>query len=135
LNVSEWASLVNAVTVVILVIINAYYLKIAKAQVEAANAQARESQRPAGAATENLKLSQAQVQQQAAHELTTVLSLLHGVIADVAFWTPIVKERWNTAPATVRLVPDDSPGRLSCWPGLNGASRQSSCRPHYARSR
>jgi hypothetical protein len=43
LNVSEWALVLNAVTVMILVIINAYYLKIAKAQAEAANAQAKES--------------------------------------------------------------------------------------------
>ena len=63
LDVSEWAAIVNASTVVILVLINAYYLKIAKRQAEAAMVQAKESQRQADAAMENLRLSKAQAQQ------------------------------------------------------------------------
>jgi hypothetical protein len=109
LDVSEWAAIVNAATIVILVLINAYYLKIAKRQAEAAIVQAKESQRQADAAMENLRLAKAQAEQRTAQELTIVVSMLRGVAADVEFWKPIVKDQWNTAPSTVRLVPDDWP--------------------------
>jgi hypothetical protein len=109
LNIPEWIAIVNALTVVILVFINAYYLKIAKHQAEAANAQAKESQRQADAAMENLRLAKAQAEQQASQELTTVIAILRGIILDVTFWLNIVKENWSTAPSTVRLVPDDWP--------------------------
>ena len=78
LDIAEWAAIVNAGTVVILVFINAYYLKIAKRQTEAAMAQAKESQRQADAAMENLKLAKAQAQQQAVQELTIIISMLRG---------------------------------------------------------
>src|ERR1700686_3595488 len=97
LDITELAAIVNAGTVVILVFINAYYLKIAKRQTEAAIAQAKESQRQADAAMETLKLSKAQAQQQAVQELTIVISMLRGVAADVELWKPIVKDHWNTA--------------------------------------
>jgi len=109
LNIAELAAIVNAATVVVLIFINAYYLKIARRQTEAAVAQAKESQRQADAAMENLKLAKAQAQQQAVQELTIVIAMLRGIAADVEFWKPIVKEHWNTAPSTVRLVPDDWP--------------------------
>jgi len=109
LDVSGWAAIVNAFTVVVLVLINAYYLKIAKRQAEAASAQAKESQRQADAAMEHLNLSKAQAQQRAIQELTVVISMLRGIAADVEFWKTIVKEHWNTAPSTVRLIPDDWP--------------------------
>ncbi len=108
-DITELAAIVNAGTVIILVFINAYYLKIAKRQTEAAIAQAKESQRQADAAMGNLTLSKAQAQQQAVQELTIVISMLRGIAADVEFWKPIVKEHWNTAPSTVRLVPEDWP--------------------------
>jgi len=107
LDVSEWAAIVNASTVVILVLINAYYLKIAKRQAEAAMVQAKESQRQADAAMENLRLSKAQAQQRTTQELTIVVSMLRGIAEDVEFWKPIVKEHWNTAPSTVQLAPSD----------------------------
>jgi hypothetical protein len=109
LSISEWAAVVNAATVVILVFINIYYLKIAKHQAEAAHAQAKESQRQADVAMENLKLAKVQAEQQASQELTTAIAILRGIVVDVAFWLPIVKENWKTAPSTVRLVPDDWP--------------------------
>jgi hypothetical protein len=119
LDVTEWASIVNAATVIILVVINAYYLKIAKRQTEAAIAQAKESQRQADAAMETLRLSKAQAHQQAEQELTIVVSMLRGIAADVEFWKRVVKERWEAVPPTVHLIPDDWPlavyhaGRLS----------------------
>jgi hypothetical protein len=58
---------------------------------------------------ENLKLAKAQADQQAAQELTTTIALLRGIVLDVAFWLPIVKEQGKTAPSTVRLVPDGWP--------------------------
>jgi hypothetical protein len=106
LNISEWAAIVNAVTVVILVFINIDYLRIAKHQAEATHAQAKESQRQADVAMENLKLAEAQAEQLAAQELTTV-AILRGIVVDVTFWLPIVKENWKTAPSSVRLVPGD----------------------------
>jgi hypothetical protein len=109
LDITELAAIVNACTVVILVFVNAYYLKIAKRQTEAAMAQAKESQRQADAAMENLKLAKAQAQRQAVQELTIVIAMLRGVAADVEFWKAIVKEHWNTAPSTVHLVPEDWP--------------------------
>jgi len=109
LSITEWTSIVSALTVVVLVFINAYYLKIAKRQAEAANAQARESQRQADAAMESLRLLKAQTQQHTAQELTRVMAILRGMSADVAMWKPIVKERWGNAPSTIHLVPDDWP--------------------------
>lgn len=109
LNISEWAAIVNAVTVVILVFVNIYYLKIAKHQAEAARIQAIESQRQADVAMKNLKLATTQAEQQAAQELTTVIAILRGIGVDVAFWLPIVKDNWKTAPSTVQLVPHDWP--------------------------
>ena len=70
LDITELFAIVNAGTVVILVFITIYYLKIAKRQTEAAIAQAKESQRQADVAMENLRLSRAQAQQQAVQELT-----------------------------------------------------------------
>jgi hypothetical protein len=78
LDITELAAIVNAGTVVILVFVNAYYLKIAKRQTEAAMAQAKESQRQADAAMENLKLAKAQAQKQAVQELTIVIAMLRG---------------------------------------------------------
>jgi hypothetical protein len=109
LQISDWAALVNAVTVVILVVVNIRYLKIASEQTTAANVQARESQRQADVAAENLKLAQTQADRQGAQELTTTIALLRGIVLDVAFWLPIAKDRGKTAPATVRLVPDGWP--------------------------
>jgi hypothetical protein len=109
LNISEWAAIVNAVTIVILVFVNMYYLIIARDQVEAARAQAKESQRQADVAMENLKLAKAQAEQRAAQELTTTIAILRGIVVDVAFWLPIVKENGKTAPSSIRLVPDDWP--------------------------
>ncbi|HEY4050051.1 MAG TPA: hypothetical protein VGM27_24580 [Acidobacteriaceae bacterium] len=109
LNISDWVAIVNAVTVLILVFVNIYYLKIARDQAEAARAQAKESQRQADVAMENLKLAKAQAEQQAAQELTTTIAILRGLVVDVSFWLPIVKEKGKTAPSTVRLVPDDWP--------------------------
>ena len=109
LHISEWAAIVNAVTVVILALVNICYLKIARDQTRAASIQARESQRQADVAMENLKLAKAQAHQQAAQELTTAIALLRGIILDVALWLPIVKEQGKTAPSTVRLVPDGWP--------------------------
>ncbi|GEM_PF-4136421 len=85
------------------------YLKIASDQTKAASIQALESQRQADVAMENLKLAKAQADQQATQELTTTIALLRGIILDVAFWLPIVKEQGKTAPSTVRLVPDGWP--------------------------
>jgi hypothetical protein len=96
-------------TVVVLVFINVRYLRIAKLQAEAANAQARESQRQADAAMESLKLLKAEAQQRTAQELSRVIAILRGMSADVALWKPIVKERWGTAPSTIHLIPDDWP--------------------------
>jgi hypothetical protein len=109
LHVSEWTAIVNAVTVVILAFINIYYLKIARHQSKAANIQARESQRQADVAMENLKLAKAQAEQQAAQELTTTIAILRGIAVDVAFWLPILRDRGKTAPSTVRLVLHDWP--------------------------
>ncbi len=67
-------------------------LKIARDQAEAASAQAKERQRQADLAMENLKLAKAQAEQQAAQELTTTIAILRGIVVDVAFWLPIVKE-------------------------------------------
>ena len=104
LDITELTAIVNAGTVVILVFINIYYL-IAKRHTEAAIAQAKERQRQADVAMENLRLSKAQAQQQAVQELTIVISMLHGVAADVEFWKPIVKVHWNTAPRQFDLSP------------------------------
>jgi len=91
-DITELFAIVNAGTVVILVFITIYYLKIAKRQTEAAIAQAKESQRQADVAMENLRLSRAQAQQQAVQELTIVIFMLHhGVAADVEFWKPTLK--------------------------------------------
>ena len=68
-HISEWAAIVNAATVVILALVNICYLKIARDQTKAASIQARESQRQADVAMENLKLAKAQAAQQAAQEL------------------------------------------------------------------
>jgi hypothetical protein len=88
LHISDWAAIVNAATVVILAVVNICYLKIASDQTKAAVIQARESQRQADAAMENLKLAKAQADQQAAQELTTTIALLRGIVLDVAFWLP-----------------------------------------------
>lgn len=118
-GVTEWASIVNAATVVVLVVINAYYLRIAKRQTEAAIAQAKESQRQADAAMETLRLSKAQAQQQAVQELSIVVSMLRAIDADVEFWKRVAKEHWDVVPSTVHLIPDDWPlavyhaGRIS----------------------
>ena len=47
-----------------------------------------------------------------------MVSMLRGVAADAEFWKPIVKEPWNTAPSTVRLIPDDWL-LLFIMPGVN----------------
>jgi len=109
LSITDWTSIVSALTVVVLVFVNAYYLKIANRQAEAANAQARESQRQADAAMESLTLLKADAQQHTAQELTRVIAILRGMSADVALWKPIVKDRWGTAPSTIHLIPDDWP--------------------------
>lgn len=109
LHLADWAAIVNAATVVILAVVNICYRKIASDQTKAANIQARESQRQADVAMENLKLAKAQADQQAAQELTTTIALLRGIILDVTFWLPIVKDQGKTAPSTVRLVPDGWP--------------------------
>jgi hypothetical protein len=55
LNPPTYQLLALAVTVVILVFANIYYLKTARDQAEAASPQAKESQRQADVAMENLK--------------------------------------------------------------------------------
>ena len=110
LPLSDWAAiatLVNGVTVVILVVINILYLRSANRQALAASAQARESQRQADAASESLKLLQSQLSEQNHRELVQAMSVLNEVKLSVMFWTDITDNKWGTAPDEVHLLPDD----------------------------
>lgn len=119
LSLADWATIVNAAALVVLVVINILYLRSANRQAAASMAQAKESQRQADAATESLRLLKTESEQRNAEELIRAIAILHAIRHDVAFWTPIVKDKWGMAPSTVHLLPLDWPivvyraGRIS----------------------
>src|ERR1700674_1431525 len=96
-SLEEWAAIatvVNGITVVVLVFINILFLRSTNKQVKASIAQADEGRLQADAATESLKLLKAQSDQATAQELIRTLAILHGIQAEVMFWQPVVKDQF-----------------------------------------
>src|SRR5258708_7388704 len=118
LTLNDWAAIatmVNGVTVVVLVVVNILYVRTANrqtqaalTQAQAALAQAKEGQRQADSASESLRLLKAQLSDQSHRELVRAISILDEVQNEVMFWTGITDNKWGMAPANVNLLPDDS---------------------------
>jgi hypothetical protein len=117
LALTDWAAIatiVNGLTVLILVVINVLYLKSANRQAEAALrqaeaalAQAKEGQRQADAASESLRLLKGQLSEQNHRDLLRAIAILDEMKLDVMFWADITDNKWGMAPETVHLLPDD----------------------------
>jgi multidrug efflux pump subunit AcrA (membrane-fusion protein) len=117
---------VNAVLVAALVIINIYYLEVAKRQAEAANAQVAQSQRQADAANiqaeqsrrqgdaavESLRLLKAEADRAEMQEVVRAIAILQDMKNKLNIWQPIVKQSRGFIPEVgIRFLPPD-------WPAL-----------------
>jgi hypothetical protein len=107
---ADWAAIatiVNGITVVLLVGVNILYLKSANKQVQAALAQAKEGQRQADAASESLRLLKAHSSEQSHRDLVRAIAILDEVNLSAMFWSNITDNKWGMAPPVVKLLPED----------------------------
>jgi hypothetical protein len=108
LTPTEWTAIgtvVNAGVVIVLAVINIFYLRSARRQADAATKQADAARGQAEAASQSIRLLQAQMDDQARLNLiqtVTDLRAMHVALADLP---RILRHDWGTLPKSVRLLP------------------------------
>lgn len=114
LTLPEWASIINAATVVALACLNVWYLKMVKSQANAARDQASESQRQADAAMESLEILKSQFSEDLTRGLFDVIVSLRQCSLQVQMWERLFAEnKFNQTPLTVRILPQNWPSVIS----------------------
>jgi len=110
---TEWsalASIVNAVLVLALVVVNIFYTRSATKQAAATHEQAVATREQASLANETINMTSAQLKQQSKLKLTEIIIDFRRLEMQLGYWSDKVRTKWGQGmPPLGNLLPDTWP--------------------------
>jgi len=100
-SATEWTALtaiINTAAVIVLVLVNIFYLRSVKTQANAGVSQA-------SAASDNIQLLKSQIQDQTSLKLTEILIDFRRLLMRLEWWTPKVRDGWGALPSELAFFP------------------------------